>query len=399
MPGWLEQTTGFLLAALVLLDVFLVVLYARLGTGILARRISRMIWRAFLCVSRPMGRHRGVAMSFCGPVIVGVLVVTWALGLTLGTALVLHPVLGTAVRANSGPTPTDFVTAMYVGGSSLSIVGGGNFSPQTGAFKFFFLFNSLLGVSVLSLTLTYLMQIYSALQRRNALGLRMYLFSAQREDAAELIVRLGPRGQFQSGYANLSELSGAVAAMKETHHFYPVLFYFRFPVTYYSVSSISTVALDAVSLILSALDEREFGWLQESGAVTELWAASRLVITSLAATFLSGRAIDPVPPSAEASERWGRRYRLALRRLQQAGIRTVSDEQAGARHYVALRAEWDGTVGQLASALAYTREEIDPAGTNPERMMKEPPPPPELAREPFPERPHDGPGEGPGPLH
>ena len=41
MPGWLEQTSGFLLLALVLLDVFLTVLYARLGTGLLAPRISQ----------------------------------------------------------------------------------------------------------------------------------------------------------------------------------------------------------------------------------------------------------------------------------------------------------------------------------------------------------------------
>ena len=51
MPGWLEQTSGFLLLALVLLDVFLVVLYARLGTGILTSRVSQMIWRIFLWVS------------------------------------------------------------------------------------------------------------------------------------------------------------------------------------------------------------------------------------------------------------------------------------------------------------------------------------------------------------
>jgi hypothetical protein len=328
-------------------------------------------------------------MSFCGPVIVGVLVVTWALGLTLGTALVIHPVLGAAVRANSGPTPTDFVTAMYVGGNSVSIVGGSNFSPQTGAFKLFFLFNSLVGLSVVSLTLTYLMQIYSALQRRNALGLRLYLFSAEREDAAELVARLGPEGDFQGGYSNLSELAGAVTEMKEIHHFYPVLFYFRFPVTYYSVSSISTVSLDAVSLIRSALHERDFRWLQESGAVAELWAGSRLAITSLAATFLSGAAAHPGPPTEEAKERWRQRYRVAVRRLQQAGIPTVEDEEAGARYYVALRTEWDGVVGQLASALAYTREEIDPAGTHPERMVRAPPPMTELAREPFPE----------GPLH
>jgi hypothetical protein len=396
MPGWLEQTSGFVVLAVVLLDVFLDVLYARLGTGILAPRLSKVVWRFFLWVSRPMGRQRRVAMSFCGPVILGVLVATWALGLTLGTALVIHPVLGTAVRATSGPTPTDFLTAMYVGGSSVSIVGGSNFSPQTGAFKFFFLFSSLVGVSVVSLTLTYLMQIYSALQRRNALGLRVYLFSAQREDAAELIARLGPQGQFQSGYSNLSELSGSVAEIKETHHFYPVLFYFRFPQTYYSVSSISTVTLDAVSLILSALDEREYRWLQESGAVAELWEASRLAITSLAATFLSGDATRPALPGAEAKDRWNRRYRVALQRLQRAGIRTVADEEAGARRYVALRTEWDGVAGELASALAYTREEIDPAGTHPEQMVQSPPPMTELVREPFPEEPKV---DGPGPLH
>lgn len=395
MLRWLEQASGCLVLAVVLLDVFLDVLYARLGTGILAPRISRIVWRVFLWGSRPLGRHRRVAMAFCGPVILGVLVGTWALGLTLGTALVIHPALGTAIRATSGATPTDFVTAMYVGGSSVSIVGASNFSPQTRAFKLFFLFNSLVGLSVVSLTLTYLMQVYSALQKRNALGLRVYLFSAQREDAAELIARLGPYGQFQGGYSNLSELSGSVAEMKELHHFYPVLFYFRFPMTYYSVSSICAVSLDAVSLISSALDERKYGWLQDSGAVTELWAASRLAITSLAATFLSEGAADPEPPSAEARERWERRYGIAVRRLQQAGIKTVADEQAGVRAYVALRAEWDGVVGQLASALAYTRDEVDPAGTHPERKVNGPRPRKELAREPFPERPQ----EGLGPLH
>lgn len=394
MPAWVEQTIGFLVLAVVLADVFLAVLYARMGTGILAPRLSRSVWRLFLGASRPLGEHRRVAMSFCGPVVVGVLVVAWALGLTLGTALVIHPVLGTAVRANSGPTPTDFMTALYVGGNSVSIVGGANYSPQTGPFRFFFLFNSLLGMSVVSLTLTYLMQIYSALQRRNALGLRFNLFSAQRGDGAELIARLGPRGQFQGGYSNLSQLSDSVAEMKETHHFYPVLFYFRFPATFYSVSSICAVSLDTASLILSALDEQEYGWLQESGAVAELWAASRLATSSLAATFVSGDAARPEPPSAEEKARWRKRYHVALRRLQEAGIRTVADEEEGARHYIALRSKWDGVVGELASAMAYTREEIDPAGTHPERMMEEPPSPIELAREPFPEAPRES-----GPLH
>jgi len=92
---------------------------------------------------------------------------------------------------------------------------------------------------------------------------------------------------------------------------------------------------------------------------------------------------------------WRRRFRVALWRLRQAGIRTVADEQLGARHYVALRAEWDALAEPLATALGYTREEIDPAGTHPERLVKGPPPMRHLAREPFPEEPE----EAHGPVH
>lgn len=395
MLRWLEQTGGLLLIGLVVLDVFLTVLYPRLGTGVLAPRLARMTWWLFLRVSRPLGERRRDVMSFCGPVILGVLVLVWGLGLTLGTALVIHPVLGTSVRASSGPTPTDFITAMYAGGSSVAIVGASNFTPQTGAFRFFYLLNSLVGMSVLSLTLTYLMQIYSALHRRNALGLRIHLFSARSGDAAELLARLGPRGRFQGGYSNLSELSGAVAELKEIHHFYPVLFFFRLPETYYAVSAITSVSLDTVALILSALDGREYGWLRESSAVVELWEASMLTVTSLVGTFLSADAARPGPPGAEARERWRRRYFAALRRLRQAGIQTVEDEEAGASRYVALRAQWDELVGELASSMAYDREDFDPAGTHPEWTVR---PPPAAARERGSSPPY-GAHDDAGPLH
>jgi hypothetical protein len=43
--------------------------------------------------------------------------------------------------------------------------------------------------------------------------------------------------------------------MKEYHHFYPVLFYFRFAESYYSNSKSSRMLLDTVSLLKSALDD------------------------------------------------------------------------------------------------------------------------------------------------
>src|SRR3954453_641790 len=150
--------------------------------------------------------RQGAVLSFCGPVILVLLVGVWALGLTLGAALIMHPELGTSIRATNGETPTDFIAAMYAGGTSMAIVGASDFTPHTSPTRLLFLFNSLIGMSVMSLTLTYLMQVYTALQRRNVLAMNIHFLSGCTGDAAELLARLGPQGQFSGGYTNLAEL-------------------------------------------------------------------------------------------------------------------------------------------------------------------------------------------------
>src|SRR5438105_5844238 len=111
------------------------------------------------------------------------------------------------------------------------------------------------------------MPVYTALRGRNAVGLLLQAQSGETGDAAELLARWGPRGRFDAGYNNLSTLAGEVAAIKETHHFYPVLFYFRFEDAHYAMSRILLIALDAAALVHTALDPRELGWLQESAAL------------------------------------------------------------------------------------------------------------------------------------
>lgn len=107
-------------------------------------------------------------LSFAGPIILVMLVLVWGIGLSLGSAFILHAHMGTSMKASNGPTSTDFISALFAGGSSISIVGAGNFEPTSGGIRLFYLFNSLVGMSVISLTLTYLMQIYSALRTRNS---------------------------------------------------------------------------------------------------------------------------------------------------------------------------------------------------------------------------------------
>jgi hypothetical protein len=361
-----EQMAGAVVTMVVLLDIFLTVLYARAGTELLSGIVARAIWLVFRLVSRPFGQRRGSVLSLCGPVILIALVFVWAAGLALGSALLMHPHLGAGIRASQGSTPTDFISALYAGASSLSFVGASDFKPQTAALQALYMLNSLIGMSVMSLVLTYVMQIYNALRTRNALGLAIQTLSNDTGDAAELVARLGPQGEFNSGYTNLSSLASTACAVKESHHFYPLLFYFRFPESYYSVSKTATVLLDTVSLIKSGIKDDDYRWLKESAVVAQCWHVAILLVGTLEGVFLGRPAQGAYVADAGARERWRTRYTAALERMRQAGITTVADPAAGFETYASLRERWDGHIARLRASMLYEAGEIDAPTYRPE---------------------------------
>lgn len=353
----LELSGGAVLMAAALLDVFVTVLYARAGTGILSPLVTRGVWRLFRVVARAFGGRGGLVLSFCGPGVVVSLVFFWAFVLTLGAALIFHPFLGSGITAENGPTPEGFVTALFVAANSMSIVGSSGFSPRTSGLRLLFLWNSLVGTSVISLTLSYLLQIYTALQRRNVAGLHLYLYSGKTGDAAEVVRGMAPGGSDGSASSALSDLGSNIAELKETHHFYPVLAYFRFPEPFYGVSYITRMSLDCASLIRSGLDPGRYGSLQESGAVAEIWNGSLLLLDTVQHAL--GASSGERRRSAAAE--WRGRYYDAVRRFQKAGIATPADLETGAERYAQLRGQWDDRVRWMGSRMLYAPEEVAPA--------------------------------------
>lgn len=202
----LQQFGGAVLLLLLLADIFLTVLYARAGTGLLAPYWNRAVWALVRAVARPFGRRQAKVLTFGGPLIMVSLIAFWSLGLTIGAALLIQPELGTSIKPSSGDTPTDFATAMLVAGNSLSIVGGGDYSPHTTGTRLLYLLNSLIGASVLSLVLSYLVQVYSALRERNALALTVDLMTGRTGDASEMLARLGPEGDLSDATTPLDNL-------------------------------------------------------------------------------------------------------------------------------------------------------------------------------------------------
>src|SRR5947208_2233184 len=119
----IEPLAGALLVLFIGLDVFLTVLYARIGSGLLSRYLAYGIWRLFRAVARCLGTSGQQVVSFAGPLMVVIVIITWFILLMTGMALIFHPALGTNITATSGPTSTEFATALYLAGDSMSTVG------------------------------------------------------------------------------------------------------------------------------------------------------------------------------------------------------------------------------------------------------------------------------------
>jgi hypothetical protein len=356
--GVLEEIFGFILGFIVLLDIFLLILYARANKTIISTELSHVAWRTMVGISKLFGRWRDLFLTLSGPLILVTVLGTWLILLTIAAALIIHPNLGTGVVSNQGETPTDFITALYVAGSSLSFVGASDFSPKDWFFRSLYLVNSLIGLTLASLITSYLLQLYENLRERNTLGLKVNIMSAETGDAAEVIAHLGPQGNFENGYNNMVDWSAETATVKEAHHFYPMLFFFRFQEAYYSVSRTTLTSLDTVSLIKSALDDEEYSWLKESAAVTDLWRGALKELHTLAKDLLpKDEDLDSLP-EPKIVERWRKRYDDAVKRLNAAKIKTKQD---GVEDYIALRKQWHQYVYKLAPKFAYDMNEIDTA--------------------------------------
>ena len=362
---------GAALIVFVLADVFLTVLYARMGNGVISHRLACWTWCAFRAIARPFPRQKDRILSFCGPTILVLMVGTWLSLLMCGGAMVIKPALGGSVQSNQGPTSTHFTTALYIAGDAMTTVGASDISPKTPFYRLFYTFLSIIGISVLTLTVTYFLEIYNALQARNTYVVKLHHATNNTGDAAELLAGLGAGGEFQYGYAHLAEMAAEAASLHEVHHFYAVLLYFRFAEPFYALGRGVLVTLDTISLLKSALDDARYGWLKESAAVTQVWRGAMRTVTELSIVFLP-QGLPQGEPDPQTIERWRRRYAAALRRLRQAGITTIADEAAGAEVYITLRAQWDRYVHAFAEHMIHPMDQIDPAGEHPEDVKDRP---------------------------
>lgn len=342
-----------------LADIFLTVLYARSSASLLSNRLHQSVWRLFRRGALALPKYKDRLLSYAGPTLLVLTVFVWVALLLLGFTLIVWPALGSAIQSSSGGTPTSFAAALYYAGFSLTTLGTGDIVPLSAFYRLLTVLMAAVGFSVLTLSLTFFTSVYSALVRRNTFALSLHHRALGTADAAVLLTHLGPSGDFSDARSELTSIAQSLINLYESHHFYPVLHYFRFQKDAYSLSRIALLSLDTATLIRSALDERSYPSLVRSSAVAALWGGGIQLLEGLSANFLP----QPKPSKAddvkqETEQLWRAHYHQAVTRLRAEGIAVVEDVEAGADEYIALRRQWGAYVVAFADYALYEWDNV-----------------------------------------
>ncbi|MBD2433496.1 MULTISPECIES: potassium channel family protein [Fischerella] len=361
--GLLVQIVGVGLVILSLIDIYLTVLFPRLGSSLLSLSLGKGMWRLFRLLARTVPCKDEKLLSHSGPTLIIVTVTLWVSLLICGFALIVWVDLGSAIQSNNGWTDTDFVSALYYSGFSLTTLGTGDLSPKTDFQRLLMILEAALGFSIFTLTITYLLSIYSALIRRNTFALSLHHRSAGTADAAEILARLGASGELSGVQQDISDMARDLINLLESQHSYPALLFFRFRQAYYALPRILLLAMDTATLIKSALNTEKYRSLVHSTAVAELWGGSLQLLTELSSFFLpKSRSNFHINESLE--QVWRKRYYDAVEKLRGEGIETAIDLETGACLYISLRRKWNPYLTRLANYMGYNWSEIAPFEKN-----------------------------------
>lgn len=353
--GWdmslLIQLLGAATVLLTLMDVFLTVLVVRGGAGFLSTRLNRGVWWLLQKLSRMLPAGKDQVLFYTGPILLVAIATAWTSLLLLGFSLIVWPALGTGIRASSGATATGFTAALYYSAYNLTTLGTGDLVPQSGFYRLLMGFQALVGFSVLTLMITYFMSVYSALLRRNAFALSLHHHSAATGNAVELLTGLTAGGSTGAARQALSSFLGEVSNLCESHDFYPVLHYFRFPQAHYALARIMFLVMDVTSLVCTAVDEEAHPQLVSSSAARGLHVSGHRLLESMTARSPNKKPTEEQEPDAEKLVRWREHYRYARTRLEHQGLETRTE--AGEAAYLASRRQWQPFIEVLAAQMAY----------------------------------------------
>lgn len=356
----LLTATGVLLLALVFYDIYATILRATKHPGPISEFLNRGLWRL---ASRATGnvdrrlRHR--TLSAIGPLLMPSLITVLILALITGFALIYLPRMGTDFKIDEAVHGHLVLQAFYFSGITLTTVGYGDIIPVSTTMRIVALFEAALGVAVITISITYLLTVYGALERKRAVALKFYHQARQGADISGFISSHFARGRFHSLTESLREATHHLQELLESHLEHPVIHYFHPVEVYKGMPRALFVVLETVAILNAHVDETEYVEAGDHPDVLIAGDNARHVLAELVTALkLENRATEPFEPEEETLLRRRNCFNRALKRLQKSKIKTRTDIQKAFQEYSEDRADWERLLYHFSVFLGYDWDEV-----------------------------------------
>jgi hypothetical protein len=210
---------GVLLAWLTLRDVFDTVVVP--GSSRASLQVTRRIGRILLTFYKLLrGPKSGLSATFAPLVLVSSFVVWMAL-LAIAFGMMAY-----GARNHFSPPIQSFAGAVYEAGSALVTVGLSGSVPQ-GAGRWIILAAGFCGLAVMTMAVTYLLEVQSSISRRDIGIIKLNTSAGDPPSALTLLERFAAIRNQAALPADLDEARNWCATVRQSHTAHPSLIYFR----------------------------------------------------------------------------------------------------------------------------------------------------------------------------
>ena len=347
LPDGLELLLGLVLVVATLVDVFVSILMPGVTVGSasiasLAQTVSVPVWRHAVRRGRSGGRAR-LANVFA-PMLLAFAFSAWLLLLIVGFGLMFH-----ACSGLFEPRLDALDQAVYVAGSSVLTLGVSEVDAH-GLARWLILLAALSGFSIITASVTFILQVQSALQQREQLVLTLAGLAGRPASSIGLLEAFATLGMRDDLAAFFKDWRDWSALVLHTHVAHPVLCYFHSVDAEGDwVTALATV-LDAATILVALTDDRACGTatlMHRAGART----AARL------AGLLKLRIEGTRHPDASEVD-------ALCERLARAGY-AVRPGSQGVERLSRLREDFGGRLQALADHLGAERTAIPTSRAQP----------------------------------